>query len=174
LSSATKVKKALTSPFGEIQSPKKRGFLTALVESGGNVTEACKLTKISQATPYTRQWLDDEQFQQYLRAAKLMAAEHLEAEAIRRAYHGVDEPVGFYKGEPSAYVRRYSDVLLIFLLKGAMKHKYADRHELTGKDGGAIEIDTNDVRESLARRIAGVATRVGAVAGDPATNGSRS
>ena len=51
----------------------------------------------------------------------------LEREARRRAVEGVEEPVGFYKGEPSAYVRKYSDTLLIFLMKGARPDKYRDR-----------------------------------------------
>jgi hypothetical protein len=66
--------------------------------------------------------------------AKEMAADRLEEEAWRRAVDGVEEPVGFYRGEPGAYVRRYSDTLLIFLLKGLRPEKYRERYEHSGGD----------------------------------------
>lgn len=135
-----------TSLFGAIRHPKKRAYLAALVETGGNVSRACELAEIDRSTPYTAQWLQDASFQELLGLAKDMGADHLEAEAIRRAYDGVSEPVGFYKGEPSAYVRKYSDVLLIFLLKGAKREKYVERYEHTGRDGGPIE--TKDLTDS--------------------------
>ncbi len=40
---------------------------------------------------------------------------------------GVEEPVRWYKGEAGGMVRKYSDVLLIFLLKGLRPDKYKDR-----------------------------------------------
>jgi hypothetical protein len=158
--------------FDAIQHPKKRAYLRALVEAGGNVTKACEIAEIDRSTPYTSQWAEDEEFAGLLPLAETMAADHLEAEAVRRAYHGVTEPVGFYKGAPSAYVQRYSDTLLIFLLKGAKPEKYADRHQVTGKDGGPIEVNTRDVRERFAGRIAGIAARIGPNGGDPAPNGN--
>lgn len=36
------------------------------------------------------------------------------------------------------------------------------RQEITGKDGGAVEVDVTDVRSELARRLAGIAARAGA------------
>ena len=51
--------------------------------------------------------------------APVMAADILEAEAYRRALEGREKPVGWYKGKPGGYVREYSDVLLMSLLKGA-------------------------------------------------------
>jgi hypothetical protein len=120
------------SPFSEIQHPKKRAFLRALVETGGNVTRACELVGIDRSTPYSRQWKEDAEFQAVLESARYMAAEALESEAIRRAFEGVDKPTGWYKGKPSGVVTDYSDTLLIFLLKGAKPEKYADRMELRG------------------------------------------
>lgn len=40
--------------------------------------------------------------------------------------------MGWHKGQPGGYVREYSDVLLIFLLKGLKPEKYRDRLELKG------------------------------------------
>jgi hypothetical protein len=50
----------------------------------------------------------------------------LEDEALRRAYHGVEEPV-FYEGVQCGSVTRYSDKLLMFLLKARHPAKYRER-----------------------------------------------
>jgi hypothetical protein len=80
-----------------------------------------------------------------------MAADALEAEAIRRAFEGQEEPTGWYKGQPGGYVRRYSDTLLIFLLKGAKPEKYADRMELRGS---LANINLDALPDDLLARIA--------------------
>ncbi len=64
--------------------------------------------------------------------AKLQAADVLEAEAHRRAVEGVEEAVGWYKGEAGGTVRKYSDVLLIFLLKSLQPERYRERVDLRG------------------------------------------
>lgn len=53
------------------------------------------------------------------------ACDVLEAEARRRAIHGVDRPV-FYKGKECGKIREYSDTLLIFLLKANRPEKYRE------------------------------------------------
>lgn len=70
--------------------------------------------------------------------------EALEDEARRRAVDGWDEP-RFYEGEQCGVVRKYSDTLLMFLLKSRDPARFADhtKMELTGKDGGPLE--TKDV-----------------------------
>lgn len=83
------------------------------------------------------------------------ASDLLEKEARRRAHDGWDEPVfgslGNNQGSGEiGTVRKYSDTLLIFLLKGARPEKYRDRHEVTGKDGAPLfkayaGIDTDNV-----------------------------
>ena len=74
-----------------------------------------------------------------------IGAEALEDEAKRRAYEGVDEPV-FYQGTQVSTVRKYSDTLLIFLLKGALPEKYAERAktELTGNNGGPVQFSDTE------------------------------
>lgn len=77
-------------------------------------------------------WLDvdeDGSYREAFDAAMDTAADRLEEEARRRAVEGVEEPVGWYQGEPGGYVRKYSDTLLIFLLKGARPQKYRERVE---------------------------------------------
>jgi phage terminase small subunit len=48
---------------------------------------------------------------------------------------------------------------------------FVDRHEHSGKDGGPIEVSTDDLRERITSRIAGIATRIGANGAHPGTNG---
>jgi hypothetical protein len=115
------------SPFSHFKNPRQRAFLAALIRVGGNVREACKAAKIDDGTPYGPLWRKDPVFQAAVAEAKMMGAELLESEAIRRAYEGVEEPTGWYRGEAGGVIRKYSDVLLIFLLKAAMPNKYADR-----------------------------------------------
>jgi len=58
-----------------------------------------------------------------------------EAEAMRRAVEGVEQPV-YYQGVKVGSRQEYSDTLLIFLLKGWKPERYRERHEVI--HGGAI------------------------------------
>ena len=70
------------------------------------------------------------------------ARELLEAEARRRAAIGVDEPV-FYKGEVVGHIRKYSDTLLMFLLKAHWPEKFRENvsidQRVSGRDGGPVK-----------------------------------
>lgn len=59
-------------------------------------------------------------------AAREEACDTLEAEAMRRAVQGFEQPV-YHKGVKCGTVRKYSDALLMFLLKSARAFKFADR-----------------------------------------------
>lgn len=137
------------SPFDEIRHPKKRAFLHAFSRLG-NKAKAASLVGIDRTTIYTAQWCHDPQFQAGLRIATEMAAEILEEEAHRRAVEGVERPVGWFKGRPGGYVREYSDVLLMFLLKGARPDKYKDRMEIRG---GLATIDFARLSDEQLLRI---------------------
>jgi hypothetical protein len=50
----------------------------------------------------------------------------LESEAIRRAVMGVKEPI-YYKGDVVGELTKYSDSLLMFLLKGRRRELYGDK-----------------------------------------------
>lgn len=64
------------------------------------------------------------------REAKESIADHLEQEAIRRAWKGSRKPV-YQGGLLAGHVTEYSDQLLIFLLKGMRPEKYRDRSEVS-------------------------------------------
>lgn len=119
-------------------SPKKRAFLAAYAECG-NVTRAAEIAGVSRRSHVD--WMKDESYAEAFRAAEEHAADRLEQEARRRAIEGVDEPI-FYKGERCGVVRKYSDTLLIFLLKGARPEKYREnvRQEISGPDGEPLTI----------------------------------
>ena len=108
---------------------KKRAFLAAYRELG-NVRLACQAAQIGRSSHY--RWQAEPDYAEEFEQAKEDAVDVLEAEARRRAVDGWEEPVGWYKGQAGGTVRRYSDVLLIFLLKGAAPDKYRDRVEVGG------------------------------------------
>ena len=72
------------------------------------------------------------------------ARELLEAEARRRAAIGVDEPV-FYQGQVVGHIRKYSDNLLMFLLKAHWPEKFRENvsidQRVSGRDGGPIKTE---------------------------------
>lgn len=67
----------------------------------------------------------DEDFAADFEEAMSTAMDNLEAEAIRRATDGVNEPV-YYRGEEVGSINKKSDQLLMFLLKGN-KSKYTEK-----------------------------------------------
>jgi hypothetical protein len=67
------------------------------------------------------------------------AYDTLEAEARRRAFEGTDEPV-WHQGVQCGTVRKYSDSLAQFLLKGYRRRKFGDKQEITGADGGPLAL----------------------------------
>jgi len=103
---------------------KKEAFLTALSECG-MITLAAEIAGIARSTHY--RWLEeDPDYPALFIAATEQAGERLEQEARRRAVEGVKEDV-YYQGKPCGVVTKYSDTLLIFLMKGAMPEKYKER-----------------------------------------------
>ena len=128
-----------TGHYKKIRSPKKRAFLAALAHTG-NITEAADIAHISRSAHY--QWLEaDPVYAAASKDAMEQAAQRLEAEARRRAVDGVEEPV-FYQGKQCGVIKRYSDALLMFLLKGAKPDKYKERTstELTGAGGKPLTV----------------------------------
>lgn len=125
----------------ELTLKKKEEFL-ATFRKTGNVTFAATQVGIARNTHY-HCWMKDEKYAEAFASAREEAVDLLELEARRRAIAGVEEPV-FYKGAVVGQIRKYSDVLLIFLLKGNRPEKYRDRTEITDPEGrnpltGALE-----------------------------------
>jgi hypothetical protein len=102
-------------------------FLKRLAETG-IVSAACDKAKISRQWAYKHR----ERFPNFRRRwdeALEVAADLLEIEARRRAFNGVKTPV-WYRGATVGHEQKYSDALLMFLLRGARPEKYGDKAEL--------------------------------------------
>lgn len=113
-------------------------FLSALRRCA-NVSRSASEAEISRKTAY-KERQDSTTFRDAWDDAIEEGLDYLEEEARRRAYEGTLEPV-FYKGEHVGLIRKFSDTLTIFLLKGRRPDVYGDRlkQEVTGKNGGPIQ-----------------------------------
>lgn len=112
------------SATARIRHAKKRAFLAAFAKTGivGAAAEEAGIHRSS-----VRIWrAQDPDFAAAYEAAYDEAGDHLEREALRRATLGVEEVV-YHQGRPVGTQKRYSDTLLIFLLKGARPEKYRER-----------------------------------------------
>lgn len=110
-----------------------RKTFISILASSGNVGTAAKAAGITPRTAY-RAKEKDKDFAEEWQEALDLAADVLEAEAWRRAHEGVEEPV-MYKGQVVRFVRKYSDLLLMFMLKGMRPEKFREKvyvspHEL--------------------------------------------
>lgn len=135
-----------------------------------NVAGSCRAAGVSHTAVYTLRDKDAD-FAAAWDDALEESYDHLEAEARRRAFEGVEEPV-VYQGQLTPVwernpdgtvvkddednwvqaknpdgspkfltVKKYSDGLAQFLLKGYRRRKFGEKLELTGKDGGPVAID---------------------------------
>lgn len=104
-------------------SKNKERFLEKLKETG-NVTLSARLIGLGRSRAYDYR-AEDKEFAALWEEAEAEAADLLEEEARRRAVAGVENPV-FHKGEIVGHVTSYSDLLLIFLLKGLRPEKFRD------------------------------------------------
>ena len=118
-------------------------FLTAIAE-GAHVRLAAAMAKVHFTLPYKRRRTDDA-FRAAMDEATELGTAALEDEAVRRAYHGVEEPV-FYKGVQCGSVTKYSDKLLIFLLKARRPEMYRDGSGAES-ERGPVSISVNIVEE---------------------------
>lgn len=133
------------SKTSQLKSAKAQRFLKAFALTANKV----KAAEIAGCERHLHQyWMNQEgeegdRYHGAYELAKAVAGELLESEATRRAVKGVEEPV-FYQGEKCGEVQKYSDTLLIFLLKAARPEKYRERvsQELTGAGGGPITMAT--------------------------------
>jgi|TARA_Y100000310_G_scaffold323853_1_gene384848 hypothetical protein len=110
---------------GVITTANKRNRFLEHLAGCGNVSESAKVAKADLSSLYG--WRNgDQDFAYAWTLALEVAGDLLEAEARRRAL-GYDEAVYNRAGEQVDTIKKYSDRLLIFLLKGAKPDKYGDR-----------------------------------------------
>jgi hypothetical protein len=136
MSEKKRTKKRRTEPTKQ----KVTEFLELLSQTG-IVSTATKALNLDRMQIYKMRNSDPE-FRAAWDHALEQAAETLEAEARRRALEGVEEPV-WYQGAQVGYTKRYSDILLMFLLKGNNPEKFKERssNELTGAGGAPLTVE---------------------------------
>ncbi len=135
-----------------VDNIKKKAFLSAYAECG-NITQAASSAGVSRQVHYD--WLDGVPgYAELFKLAGESACDKLEEEARRRAVQGTQKAI-YYQGEIVGYENVYSDNLLMFMLKGERPEKFKDRTELTGKNGGPIELTalTAEQRESRIKEL---------------------
>jgi len=152
-------------------------FLAALRERP-LIYKALEAAGIKANSTLTRERAKDPEFDQACKDAMEYAIDKIEAEGIRRAVEGAEEPVVhqgrlMYRteryvdsegkeqwrevigqdGQPIPLtIRKQSDALLALMLKGRRKSVFADRTELTGPDGGPQQLEIESPTQ-LARKI---------------------
>ena len=115
----------------------------ALLAEGHTVKYSAKEAGVAWCVIFARR-NNDPVFAEQWEEALERGTQVLEEEARRRAVKGLTEPV-FYKGEICGEVQRYSDVLLIFLLKARRPEVYRERFDVSGKvEHTVITIDAVD------------------------------
>jgi hypothetical protein len=117
---------------------RSKRFLEALAETG-NVTLAARAIGFSRGGVYAHRQIDDA-FAKAWEEAEEVAADRLEAEAWRRGVEGVSEPlVSAGKlvrddDDRPMVIQRYSDQLLIALLRAHRPERFRDRVEFDISD----------------------------------------
>lgn len=137
----------------------QRAFLAAYATCG-SVTGAARAVGCDRAAHYA--WMhNDPSYPERYRQAHEESCESLEIEARRRAVDGVLEPQ-FYKGEmcrgsngDPVGIQKYSDTLLIFLMKGAMPDKYKEnwKGEISGPNNGPVRIDLSKLTDEQLEQL---------------------
>ena len=118
-------------------------FLIAFSQVG-TVLHAAKIAEIDRKQ-HSRWLKDDPEYAARFAQAEIEAIEHLEREARRRAMEGTDEPI-YWRGEKIDTVKKYSDVLLIFLLKAARPERYRERVDLTHTVGDLSRLTAEELQ----------------------------
>jgi hypothetical protein len=105
----------------------KRKYLDALSKVGTQAA-ALKAARTARATLW--RWREEDlDFTMSERQALDELTDALEAEAMRRAFRGVQRPV-YQQGQLVGYVTEYSDAILMMLLKANRPEKFRERVDL--------------------------------------------
>jgi len=146
-------------PERQQKMPQYKHMILDGIASGLFLSEISQELDISVNT--IRLWRQaDKEFDENFTDAESVVTDSLEKEAIRRARNGVLEPLvagGKVVIDPSTdepmQIRRYSDGLMQFLLKGRRRDVYGDKREVDAKIG----IDVVGAKSSLEAKFAAAA-----------------
>lgn len=123
----------------QLTSQEKQKFLQKLAQNLGNVSKAATAAKISRSAAYLYKDKDAD-FSKAWDDIEAAVADAMEQEMVRRAIKGYQEPV-FYKGQMIAKIRKFSDRLLEFGLKGKRPEVYRERFDITQNVTGSLDVN---------------------------------
>ncbi len=123
-------------------------------ETAANITRSCEAAGITRMCFYG--WKDDPEFLAAYEIAWQQGYDVMEEICRNRAFSGFLEPV-FYKGDIVGHVKKFSDPLAMFLMKGNKAEKFRDRVE-TISTGGASDsrfhkLTQEELDEEIKRRL---------------------
>ena len=134
--------------------PELKQQIVEMIEQGLFLSEISVKLKLGCIDKWRKQ---DKEFDEACAAADSLVADRLEVAAVNRAVDGVQEPVVSHgkvvmdpdTGKP-LMMRRYSDGLLQFLLKGRKRELYGDRREIDATVG----VNVAGARQTLQEKFA--------------------
>lgn len=122
-----------------LETQQKQKFLARLKSSHGNVSAACKSIGISRNAAYDHKKTDAD-FSAAWEEVIESVVDEAEKELFVRSVKGWSEPV-FYKGEIVGTIRKKSDRLLEFFLKGNRAEKFRERLDLNAHHSGSLDVN---------------------------------
>lgn len=154
------------------------------LKTSGNMAESCRAVGVKYGAMMAMKQRDAD-FAAAVDEALEESYDALEAEARRRAFEGVHEPIVHQgrlsfvterylddegneqyrmvldaNGQPIPLtVRKYSDSLMQFLLKGYRRRKFGDKQEITGADGGPLQVADESKRAARVAQLMALAQR---------------
>lgn len=122
-------------------------FLLSLAK-GDTIRQACETAGVDYSTAYSARGRDPDFFAQW-DAAYEEGSDRLEEEAWRRAKEGTQEAV-YFQGKVVGYQTRFSDQLLVELLRARRPDKYRQRQEVRhAGDARPLTADDLELARSL-------------------------
>lgn len=115
----------------------------------GSISKVCQIMGIGRRTVQMYAQKHPE-YRERMNEAKEECTERMEAEAIRRGTDGYEEPV-FYKGVQVSTIRKFSDILLIFMLKALRPEVYRENTNVHIPEGITVKL-VKDFRQYKARQ----------------------
>lgn len=123
--------------FNKCWAEKWYRFLDEL-RKHGNASQAARAAEVIRRDMFAIKDLGPERLREWVEALE-ESTDSLVLEANRRGRDGVVEDV-YYNGEVVGQKIRYSDTLLMFLIKGQRPQYATERREISGPDGGEIPV----------------------------------
>jgi hypothetical protein len=132
-------------------SRRRAKFIKELAKTG-NVSAAARAAGVSRSHAYALRASESGLSSEWADALEA-AVDTLEEEARRRAIDGIDSP-HFHQGQVTGTVKKYSDSLLMFLLKAHRPERYRERAAETPDQDTDRAEDIASARDDLETRIA--------------------